>query len=441
MANRKLKNFEFANHTEKGKILKDNTDKVEFFDSPNGSIFLLCQDSKELEQQDTPATIAAQRIKYYLENELVPDPANALYNALIYTNGFIYEHGRKNGGFNGAGVHCACVLIREGKAWYSTIGDMILFFYNGKRLHILSRGNSTDTIAPATAEEEQETNRGSSLLGMNRGFLPVVNTSPLVPLNNDILLMSSQGFYNKVSDKNIFKILSDPMPVQTKVYRFVDMASIAGGEQTISIQLISFYNLDHRERQFTPVEVRRTIPARKVTAADPAIETEATSETGKETPAEGFLTNQVKVILLILGALLLGYMIYDLFIYNPVPVVNMSSTVEGQVSENAAAAPAMTDNRVPADVVYEVKSGDTWSRIYSQYEVCSWFIRTHEANAGKFDSAENPVSGTRITIPVIYSAKKELNPDFHQEFSLQKTGTRCENANQAYIESFRSAHF
>jgi serine/threonine protein phosphatase PrpC len=437
MANRKLKNFEFANHTEKGKLLNNNTDKVEFFDSPNGSVFLLCQDSMEMEQADTPASIAAQRIKYYLENEMVADAANALYNALIYTNGFIYEHGRKNGGLNGAGVHCACVLIRDGKVWYSTVGEMTIFFYNGKRLHTLSYGASNET--KANPGESQEVT--GSLLGMNRGFLPVINTEPLIPLNNDMVLLSSRGFCNNVPEKSIFKILSDPMPVQTKVYRLVDMASIAGGEQTISIQLISFYNLDHRERVFKPLEARRTIPPRKIAVALPANEKEVIEVTDNEKPAEGFFTTPVKAILLILGVLLLGYMVYDLFIYNPVPVVNRQAAVESPTSQATVAAPAVIDSRIPDDVVYEVKTGDTWSRIYSQYEVCSWFIRNHEANAGKFDAAENPVSGTRISIPVVYSAKKELNPHFFQEFSLQNTGSRCENASQAYIDSFRSTHF
>jgi hypothetical protein len=109
MSTKKLKNFEFANHTEKGKIHLTNTDEVLFFDCPNGSVFLICQDRGENTTENSLSALAVQRIRYYLENEYVVNPVNAIYNALIYTNGFIFEYARKKR--NSTRVHSCSVLV------------------------------------------------------------------------------------------------------------------------------------------------------------------------------------------------------------------------------------------------------------------------------------------------------------------------------------------
>jgi PPM family protein phosphatase len=455
MANKKLKNFEFANHTEKGKLYKVNTDEVVFFDCANGSVFLICQDNSETQLETSPANLAAQRIRYYLENEYVANPANALYNALIYTNGFIYEYGRKNDEYKNVQVHCACILIRDNMAYYSTFGEIAIYFFNGKKLHLLSQGNKRITSLTPTSSEindlTEEVANPDFLLGKNRDINPDVNTEALVPLNDDMVLLCSKGFFDAVPEKSISKILYDPMPVQTKVYRLVDMANIAGGEENISIQLVSFYNLEHVERKFKPLDVRKAISVKRTSRVDQNEEKSGLGENSTlEQLSEKYLTGPVKIVLTVLGVLLFAYMVYDLFIHDPMPPVKntnreivVKETAPVVVEEKKEEKPVevVSNKKIPADQAYLVKSGDTWGRIYTQYGVCSWFIRNHESNKGKFDADDNPVAGSRIQIPLVYSARKELNPNFYQEFSLQKTGNRCENANQAFIDSFKASNF
>ncbi len=446
MANKKLKNFEFANHTEKGKIRQVNTDEVVFFECANGSVFLLCQDNEEKELETSPAKLAAQRMKYYLENEYVANPTTALSNALIYTNGFIYEFGRKNDEYKNACVHCACILIRDNQAYYAAFGETAIFFYNGKKIHLLALGEQ-QSDANVQYETEKTTQQAQGfLLGKTRDIIPEVNTEPLLPVNGDMILLASKGFYARLSDRNILKVISDPMPVQTKIYRFVDLASIAGGDENISIQLISFYNLDQQQREFKPIEARRLVTPKRRIVADRSVEANAKLSGGvMQQYGEKYLTGPVRITLIVIGALLLAYMVYDLFIYNPMPPVETSRPQEETIvgSESAEVMPEMTPQarQTPADVVYVVKSGDTWGRIYSRFGVCSWFIRNHADNSRKLDSDDNPVAGRSLDIPLVYSSKKELNPDFYQEFSLEKTGSRCENANQAFLDAFKAANF
>jgi PPM family protein phosphatase len=451
MANKKLRSFEFANHSEQGKANHSGADEVDFFECNNGSIFLICQDNLHENSETRPARLAAQRIRYYLENEYVVNPVNALYNALIYTNGFIYEYGRKNDQNIDVCVHCAIVLIRDNKAYYSTFGETAVFFYNGKKNYLLSRGDKRMhyPLQHPEADPELEANP-DYLLGKCRTINPDVNIEALIPMNNDMIILASKGFYNKVSDKMISKILSDPMPVQNKVYRFIDLANIAGGEENISVQLISFYNLNNSVRQFKPLEIRRPIAVKKQ-AVKYSEDIESTSDrSGLEKLAEKYITRPVKYVLIVLGLVVLGYMVYDLFIYDPVPALKLNAQIHSSGENHLTTSREVTDlpvktapfvNQALSDTIYLVKQGDTWGRIYSQFGVCSWFIRTHSSNKGRFDTNENPVAGSRISIPLLYSGRPELNPRFYMEFSLEATGTRCENAGQALVDSFFDRHF
>lgn len=449
MANKKLKNFEFANHSEKGNSKTSNTDELTFFECVNGSVFLLCQDSMEYELAVSPAGLATERMKYYLENEFVDSPSAALRNALIYTNGFIFEYGRKNSDYKDAFVHCAVVIIRNNEVFYATMGDLALYFFYGKRPVLIARGNVENELDRTDDKTEDGSNIKVSLLGKHRDIEPVVNAQALVPLDGDMILMCSRGFYEIVSEKNILRILTDPMPVQTKVYRFVDMASIASGDENISLQLISFYNLAHSERKYVPLPVKKSKVLKKklsskTSAADTTVNAswlDQYSDRLKDSPA--------RFILLGIVVLLIAYMFYDLFIHDPRPPVHQSAdkeVVAENVSEEDTVPPGQQDMTetsgatIPDDVIYTVKNGDTWSRIYSQYGVCSWFVRNHPSNAGKFDAEENPVAGTQLFIPILYSAKEAYNPDFYQEFSLQNTGSRCENASQEFIDKFEEEH-
>lgn len=454
MANRKLRNFEYANHTEKANQAAINTDQVEFFDCSNGSVFIICQDGENVAHEVSLSSMAAQRMKYYFENEYVVNPVNALYNALIYTNGFIFEYTRKNDNYQGSNVQCACVLVRDNKLYYAVLGDLAIYYSNGKKLFLIARNNqeADRKQAPASDDITENSEENGCLLGMARNVSPEINIEPLEPVNDDILLLCSKGLYEYVPEKSIQKILADPMPAQTKLYRLLDMANIAGGEKNISVQLISFYNIENTVRKFKPLATGRAGLLKK----KPDVKTPETKDNTGDTEATSSLMDKYwvspyKYIMIALAVLLVSYMFYDIFLKDQPKVVvkdkprKETAEVAAPITDTLkpAETPAEPENATPAtpeDRLYVVKSGDTWGKIYTEFGVCSWFIRNLESNQGKFDSDDNPVAGSRIYIPLVYSSRQNLNPDFYQEFSLDKTGRRCENANEEFIEKFRETN-
>ncbi len=443
MANKKLKNFEYANHSIKGKTLSVASDKLAFFESVNGFVFIICDGNIVEDSNIQPSELTVERIKYYLENEFVNDPSDAVYNAIVYANGFIFEYARKNPDFKTPSVSCSIILIRDNKCFYSAVGNASVDFFNGRKLFTLARKESILKRKSEVIDGKAE----GAFIGESRSITPEVNKEALVPLNDDIILLSSDGFYRAVSEKASLKILNDPMPVQTKAYRLIDTAIQAGTEDSASVQIIAFYNLDHAQRIFNPLKTKGSRLLGEKLSKKKDVKSESKSKQDESSTLASVKRTleqpATKYTLIILAALLVIYMFYDLFIYDPVPAVKITSPATEEISkasvdEASATADILDDTvvKVPDDRLYRVQSGDTWGRIYSRFGVCSWFIKNHPPNIGKFDSAENPIAGSQIRIPLVYSGNRDLNPDFYHEFSMDKTGSRCENANEEFLKNF-----
>jgi len=449
MANKKLKYFEYANTSGNTPSKQSGAVEMEFLETINGSVFILTQSHQQDGKSRETSKLAIERITYYLQNEFVEKPGEAVYNALIYTNGFIYEYARKNPDIEHLHLSCACVMIRNNEVFYGVVGDMLVYFFNGKKVSLIAQG-----MADNEGENNKNNQKTNTLLGQLRNIEPLVNQQPLVPLNDDMILMGTRDLFLNVTEKQMQRVLSDPMPVQTKALRLADMGRSISPLANISLQIISFYSLPHTIRKFEPVPVGSGFKLKKSLKKP-----EKNDSSGEEKKEKGMVGKQLKnplvrVAIIVLTVLLLGYMFYDLFLFDPRParnielqtsVTNDKDTtitedehvqVEQELETPNERAQEEDKFTLPNDTAYLVRSGDTWSAIYSRFRVCSWFIKNHPDNSGKFDKDENPVAGSRITIPLLYSSDSELNPDFHQEFSLEETGNRCQNANESFLDDF-----
>ncbi|MFW6352589.1 MAG: hypothetical protein ACOC2E_09380 [Bacteroidota bacterium] len=271
-------------------------------------------------------------------------------------------------------------------------------------------------------------------------------------------MMGTRDLFLNVTEKQIQRVLSDPMPVQTKALRLADMGKNISPSSCISNQIISFYSLPNTIRKFEPVPVESAFKLKKSLKKP-----QKKDATGKDEKEKGILGKQlnkplVRIAIIAFTILLLGYMFYDLFLFDPRPAKN----IELQTSVAEDQDTTLTEDEIiqdepnqevkketeqeedkftlPNETAYLVRSGDTWSNIYARFRVCSWFIKNHPDNSGKLDKDDNPVAGSRITIPLLYSSDSELNPDFHQEFSLEKTGNRCQNADESFLDDFYGRH-
>jgi len=414
MTTRKLKNFEFA-----GQALPESSNQKQIhafdaFETRNGFVFLVSGSDRLPESTEQVSQVAIQRVRYFFENEQIDDPMEAVRTALVYVNGYLYELGRKKPGF-GAGHACMlCVLVHEKKVYYAWMGDVFLLFFNGKKIYPL--------IA-----HEKEKGYDTGYLGSRQTAAPNICEQAFVPVDHDVLLMASGSSWKELREKALIGVLTDNMPTTTKVQKLVKLAGATLPFCHLSAGMISFYNLEE------------SIPGGLQAKSKYSAGGNRKTKTGKTSLS---VNQNVKIMIVILAILALVYMIYDLFLFDPekplsrdIPVQVIPKT-EPAIDQPDVITETPALATLPDDVRYTVRRGDTWSRIYQQFEVCSWFIRNHPPNAGKFDTSNNPIFNTVLMIPVMYSGSQTLNPNFHQEFSTEKLGNACQNANEAFLKRF-----
>lgn len=417
MTTRKFKEFEYAAYPSPDASGSGNHCAHLAFDTPKGYIFALAGGGEGAREQ---VGEVLDRLRYYFDNEPEEGPEEAVANALVYVNGYLYAQARKQEKPLPGGLSCLCLLFHQGKLHYAWQGDVCLQLFRNKRLIRLcpGPGEHMGGDKPGSAGTP-----ASTYLGRQQALTPAVPDEVLIPLNADMLLAGAGDFCRGLDGKMARKLLADSMPTHTKVLRLAGSAGEKAGDN-MAVSLLHFYNL----------------------AAAGAPESLPGREDAPPRKRKSPLTKWATGLLLVVAALLVAYMVYDLFIFDPVPVrptdelqqpVLLPDTADvREMPEAEAEADVEPVPAIPDDLPYTVSRGDSWGSIYRRFGVCSWFIRNHEPNQGQFDRSGNPVAGTRLLIPVVYSARESLNPDYYTEFTTDKVGSTCQHANQDFIRRF-----
>lgn len=441
MATKKFSNFEYASLTDTGGFNTAGLHRYDAFETPHGHAFIIVSNDRDDEQQAELCRIAIERIRYYLENE--PDESKEVVhgNALTYAGGYLYQMGQKDPSVKAGNISCLCVLFSEEKIYYSWIGHVDLFLFTGKRMYLLSWKDSDDEEVASKDEDQTRLKDRNAFLGSKSILIPFSANSDVEPVNGDILILASGSVCRRLHTKDIRKVLQDSMPLQTKAARVMRRSDGSTGQCPACIVLLRFHDLKNTERSFGTGKVASKPESSKQKSE------QVMGKDKKSSKAPGKITSRIlKIIFSAIGLLLVGYLIYDLIIYDPHPPVPLPRSTEVAVvdtlrqpeaAENqTAAVPADETPVVPDDVTYVVRRGDTWGRIYVQYGVCSWFIINHPPNTGRFGREGSLIAGESLRIPVKYSGKAEYNPHYFQEFATEKVGSRCEHAGPELRRAF-----
>lgn len=439
---KKLRNFEFGNHTDKGLVRTENEDYLGYFETINGHAFAVCDGMGGAVGGSVASRLAVDCIRIYLENEFFEDPQIAVHNAILFANGQIYDNALKNPDLKGMGTTCLLVLIRDNVVYYGHVGDSRIYLFASGKLFRLTKDHSVveDMLSHGVITEEEAFNHPRKneilqALGVKAHIEPTLAVSPYKPVDDDILLLCTDGLSSMVKEKAIKRVLDDNMPLQTKAMRLVRMANEAGGHDNTTVQLIQFYNLSNTKRELVPLKISE--------------ETDNPAEDESQSKIMALLNYRpwVKPLVFALAGLFLAYMVYDLFFRNPVKEVGKRTTPSEQTqkatdtvasSSSPVASnqlPAVKAPKVPADTVYQVRSGDTWPVIYQKFGVCSWFIKTHPKNKSQLTSGGEPLKNARLHIPLKYSSRQNLNPDFYKEFDNAIIGSGCSNVNEGFKDN------
>jgi serine/threonine protein phosphatase PrpC len=249
-----LKNFDFAIHTDKGRVRERNEDNVAYFDTINGHAFVVCDGMGGHNAGDIASEIAVESISDYLNEKFYPNPFEAVENSIINANKSIYKHALGNDYLQGMGTTIVLALIRDDRIYYGHVGDSRLYLYRNNVLDQMTEDHSIvqqllkgGLITAKEAKEHPKRNEITRALGLSIALEPEVSPRAIIPQNDDFLLICSDGLTNLVGPNEISKVLNNPYNVNDKAVKLVSKANKKGGIDNISIILARFHNLEDQE--------------------------------------------------------------------------------------------------------------------------------------------------------------------------------------------------
>jgi len=247
----RLKNFDFASHTDIGRVRERNEDFLAYFDTLNGHVFVVCDGMGGHNAGDVASELAVESIGKVLNQKYFPNPFEAIEEALLASNETVYNYSIGNDYLFGMGTTVVLLLIREDKVYYAHAGDSRLYQYKNHILDQITVDHSyvqqllqKGLITQKEAQYHPRRNEITNGIGLSKKFDPDISPKAIIPQNDDYLLLCTDGLTNMLSSDEISKILDGAQNLNEKALKLIGKANKNGGLDNISVQIIRFHNLD-----------------------------------------------------------------------------------------------------------------------------------------------------------------------------------------------------
>ena len=181
------------------------------------------------------------------DNRRFSEEAKRLEKAIKLANSSIYEVASNNESFKGMGTTIVAVLVRNGKLFYGHVGDSRIYLLRSGSMEQLTEDHSLvqEQINSGLLTEEEAKSSGiSNIITRSLGIMPdvEVDLGEISLLEKDMIILCSDGLTSMLDDDLIFNIAKSHKSPQSACRRLVDMANEKGGNDNITVLLLSKRN-------------------------------------------------------------------------------------------------------------------------------------------------------------------------------------------------------
>lgn len=251
-----------------GNVRKAQEDSHDIFlKTPNGDAFVVCDGMGGHVGGAVASSTAVRSIKEYLEKEKYPNPIQALDGALQFANQQILGCANEHPELKGMGTTACVVLFQGDEVWVAHVGDSRIYLYLGKekQLHRITKDHSyvqtlvdAGQITDEEAEHHPNKNRILKALGVSLKLEPTFNygNKPILPKNDDVFLICSDGLSGMIPDKTIERVLSQKDDtLEQKGDTLIALAMEGetvqpGGQDNCTLELIKVDNSPWKTSEF-----------------------------------------------------------------------------------------------------------------------------------------------------------------------------------------------
>ena len=261
---KQLKSFDFASESNIGCVREENQDAEGHFFGINGELFIVCDGMGGTDLGKIAAEIAVETISSIIMMEWIDNPTELIEKALRKANQRIYNYSLKVG--KTAGTTVALMLVRNVKVWYAHVGDSRIYYRSGERFFALTTDHSVvqkmvddNLITPEEALTHPKRNIVTKALGLEFSVEADISSEPLLPADNDIVLLCSDGLTNELDNEELEEILKMEDSTDSKVEELISKAVFFGAHDNVTVQIIHFFNTSKRKEEVITYDKRKTV--------------------------------------------------------------------------------------------------------------------------------------------------------------------------------------
>ncbi len=194
-------------------------------------------------------TVSQKFIEEDPEKTISPEDFNAsliskLYDATVYANYLIHHQGRTDAQYQGMGATFTGIGITPEAVDLIQVGDSRAYLVRNSQIYQVTKDQSlvqqlidAGQIQPEEAETHSLKNVILQALGAQNEIFPVA--ARLIPQQNDVLLLCSDGLSNKVSGSDMQRIVLDNFEqLEIAAAELIKEANENGGEDNITLILV-----------------------------------------------------------------------------------------------------------------------------------------------------------------------------------------------------------
>ena len=416
-----LKNFEFGNHTDTGRVRQQNEDYMGYFECLNGDVFLVCDGMGGHAGGALAAQMAVTGVREFLERKYFDDPADAIKEALEYANTAIFNKAMQSTEFHGMGTTAVMLIVQASKVWWGHVGDSRIYLKSFDGLNRVTNDHSfvqklidEGAISEEEAMTHSRRNELTAALGVSPEVTVDVFSQGYTAVVGDIFLLCSDGLTNAVSETEIEAILNETSTSQQKAVTLVNVANTNGGPDNITVQIVSIIAspkvVDQTvatpapviEKKKTNPDLKKTNPIQEPVKRETA-EKKAASAPSHQGGFRAFIKNKnvqfwasAILFIVVMGSFALQLADIDFSDYNgeemntPVAVKpdttkkdSVKTPAQAPAAAPAVAAPVEASNGKDTTIAYKVQKGETLTGIAERFNQSKATIQSANALSGE----------------------------------------------------------
>jgi len=233
--------------SDRGKVREENQDRISRFRSPFGEVFIVADGMGGHEAGALAAELTISGLERHL-SELPPStaPDEALRQAAQRTNAEIYRRAEAGSQDRKMGATMVLALVADRRAWIAHAGDSRAYLFREGTLSQLTSDHTRvqqmldhNMLTEEQARDHPDANIVTRCFGHEED-LEIEVGEPLELNAEDRLLLCSDGLSGYVDDPDIEWTMRASASAQATTDRLVELALKAGGEDNVSVQLLTF---------------------------------------------------------------------------------------------------------------------------------------------------------------------------------------------------------